>query len=194
MLKAFRAWRVRRRHQAEFTKYWRSTAGSELVRTISTLALVELNSPVLERPCASLSASDGKLLRNAYAVALLWIINAIVVAEHTKEVGNNIVSAVLTNLMRWPHFDRAIVQKMSDGSPAVLNRMWERSAPSLHAPNGIVSPAAHIALLPGSVGLPFSTPFVPDHQLTVEALHALAAFRDSLPRKTPGRGTFRTTR
>jgi hypothetical protein len=151
------------------------------------MALMELNSPVLERPCQALSASDAKLLRNAYAVALVWIINAIVLAEHSKEVGNTIVSAVLTNLTAWPHFDRAKVKKMSDGAPPVLGRMWERSAPSLQSPNGIVSPAANIALLPGSVGLPFSTPFVPDHQMTIEALHALADFRDALPRKGPSR-------
>ena len=151
------------------------------------MALIELNSPVLERPCESLPVSDAKLLRNAYAVALLWIINKIVVAEHPKEVGNTIVSAVLTNLTTWPHFDRAVVKKMSDGAPAVLNRMWERSAPSLRSPNGNVSPAAHIALLPGSIGLPFSSPFVPDPQMTIEALHALAAFRDSLPREAPRR-------
>lgn len=183
MLKSIRAWQERRRDQAEFEKYWQSTAGSELVRTISTMVLIELNSPVLERPCRSLSASDDKLLRNAYAVALLWIVNAIVVADHTKEVGNTIISAVVTNLSRWRHFDRAMVQKMSDGAPSVLNRMWQRSAPSLQSPNGVVSPAAYIALLPGSVGLPFSAPFVPDHQLTIEALHSLKAFRDSLPRE-----------
>jgi hypothetical protein len=187
MLKSIRAWQARRRDEAEFEKHWQSTAGSELVRTISTMVLVELNSAVLERPCQSLTAGDGKLLRNAYAVALLWIINAIVVADHAKEVGNTIVSSVVTNLSWWPHFDRAMVQKMSDGAPSVLNRMWERSAPSLQSPNGTVSPASHIALLPGSVGLPFSTPFVPDPRMTIEALHALAAFRDSLPRDPSGR-------
>jgi hypothetical protein len=187
MQRALRAWLARRRYQAQFAKYARSTVGSDLVRTISTMALIELNSPVLERPCKSLSASDGKLLRNAYAVALVWIINTIVAAEHTKEVSNNIVSAVLTNLRAWPHFDSAIVKTMSDGGTAVLSRMWERSAPSLRSPNGIVSPAATIALLPGSVGLPFSAPFVPDSQLTIEALHSLAAFRDSLPRNAPSR-------
>jgi len=187
MLRAVQTWFARRRDQAQFAKYLRSTAGSDLVRTISAMALVELNSPVLERPCKSLSASDGKLLRNAYVVALLWMINAIVASEHSKEVGNSIVSAVLTNLRRWPHFDSTIVKKMSDEGTAVLSRMWERSAPSLHSPNGIVSPAATIALLPGSVGLPFSTQFVPDPQMTIEALHSLAAFRDSLPRKAPSR-------
>ena len=184
MRRAIRSWLARRRGQAQFAKYWQQTRGSDLVRTISTLALMELNSPVLERPCSSLSASDARLLRNAYAVALLWIINAIVVAEHTREVGNTIVAAVLTNLTAWPHFDRAIAKKMSDGAPAVLSRMWERSAPSLVSPNGTVSPAAHIALLPGSVGFPFSAPFVPDPQMTIEALHALSAFRDRLPRKS----------
>jgi hypothetical protein len=187
MLKSIRAWRERRRDQAEFEKYWLATAGSELVRTISTMVLIELNSPVLERPCRSLTASDAKLLRNAYAVALIWIVNAIVAADHLKEVGNTIVSSVVTNLSRWPHFDRAMVQKMSDGAPSILNRMWERGAPSLQSPNGIVSPAAHIALLPGSVGLPFSTPFVPDPQMTIETLHALKAFRESLPRDASGR-------
>jgi hypothetical protein len=187
MLKTFRGWLARRHDQAQFAEHRRSAAGSELVRTISAMALMEVNSPVLERPCKSLSASDGKLLRNAYAVALIWIINSIVAAEHTKEASNDIVSAVLTNLRTWPHFDRAIVTKMSDGAPALLSRMWERSAPSLQSPNGIVSPAAIIARLPGSVGLPFSTPFVPDSQMTIEALHSLAAFRDSIPRKAPGR-------
>ena len=187
MLRAFRAWLVRRRHEAQFEKHWQKTTGSELVRTISTLALMELNSPVLERPCTSLSPSDGKLLRNAYGVALLWIINEIVGAELTKEGCKTLVSAVVSNLLKCPHFDRALVRKMSDGAPAGLSRMWERTAPSLHAPHGILSPAAHIAHLPGSVGLPFSTPFVPDHQMTIEALHALTAFRDALRRKTPGR-------
>jgi hypothetical protein len=187
MLKALQTWLARRRDQAQFAKYYRSTAGSDLVRTISAMALMELNSPVLERPCTSLSASDARLLRNAYAVALVWIINTIVAAEHTKEASNNIVSAVLTNLRAWPRFDSAIVKTMSDGGTAVLSRMWERSVPSLRSPNGIVSPAATISLLPGSVGLPFSTPFVPDSQMTTEALHSLAAFRDSLPRNAPGR-------
>lgn len=150
---------------------------------MSTMALMELNSPVLERPCSSLSASDARLLRNAYAVALLWIINAVVVTEHAQDVGRTIVAAVLTNLTAWPHFDRATAQKMSDGSAAVLGRMWERSAPTPASPHGTVSPAAHIALLPGSVGFPFSAPFVPDPQMTVETLHALSAFRDRLPRK-----------
>jgi len=187
MLRTFRTWLARRREQAQFAKYRQSSAGSELVRTISAMALMELNSPILERPCKSLSSSDAKLLRSAYVVALVWIINTIVAAEHTKEVSNNIVSAVLTNLRTWPHFDSAIVKTMSDGGTAVLSRMWERSAPSLHSPNGIVSPAATIALLPGSVGLPFSAPFVPDARMTIEALHSLAAFRDSLPRNTPSR-------
>lgn len=185
MLKSVRSWLARRREQAEFEKYWQRTRGSELVRTLSTMALMELSSPVLERPCSSLSASDARLLRNAYAVALLWIINTVVAAEHKNEVGQTIVSAVLTNLAAWPHFDRAIVQKMSDGSAAVLSRMWERSAPTPASPQGAVSPAAHIARLPGSVGFPFSAPFVPDPQMTVETLHALAAFRDRLPRKAP---------
>jgi len=185
MLRTFQTWLARRREQAQFAKYRQSAAGSELVRTISAMALMELNSPILERPCASLAASDGRLLRNAYAVALLWMINKSVASEHTKEAGNSIVSDVITNLRTWPHFDSAIVKTMSDEGTAVLSRMWERTAPSLHAPNGIVSPAAIIALLPGSVGLPFSTRFVPDPQLTIESLHSLAAFRDSLPRKAP---------
>jgi len=187
MLRPFRLWLARRREQAEFAKHWRSTRGSDLVRTISTMALVELNSPVLERPCSSLSASDARLLRNAYAVALIWIVNSVVAADHTKDVGNTIVSAVLTNLKTWPHFDGALAKKMSDGAPAVLSRMWERSAPSLLSPNGIVSPAAHIALLPGSVGLPLSDPFVPDPRMAIETLHSLSAFRDSLPRNAPAR-------
>jgi len=176
MLRAFRSWRARRRQQAEFSKHWRLTRGSDLVRTISTLTLMELSSPVLERPCTSLSPSDAKRLRNAYAVALIWIINA-------TNVGNTVVSAVLTNLRTWPHFDGPMTKAMSDGAPPVLGRMWERTAPSLLSPNGIVSPATQIALLPGSVGLPFSTPFVPDPRMAVETLHALAAFRDSLPRR-----------
>ena len=139
----------------------------------------------LEFHTAHRTAKNVSLLRNAYAVALLWIINAVVGADHTQDVGNSIVSGVLTNLRTWPHFDRAIVKKMSDRAPEVLSRMWERSAPSLQSPSGIGSPAAHIALLPGSVGLPFSTPFVPDPRMTIEALHSLAAFRDSLPRKAP---------
>ena len=187
MLKSFQSWRARRRLQAEFAKCWRLTRGSDLVRTISTLTLMELNSPVLERPCTSLSAGDAKRLRNAYAVALIWIINATVVAEHPKDVGNTIVAAVLINLRTWPHFDGPMAKTMSDGAAAVLSRMWERSVPTRLNPNGAVSPATHIALLPGSVGLPFSTPFVPDTRMAVETLHALAAFRDSLPRTTASR-------